>query len=122
MRLSRVRRPAFFSGERNAGLEDFDEAPSLKIDPTSAMARDGRRGRGVAANTHPTVKPIALMRWLCRLVTPPGGTVLDPFNGSGTTGEVAIGNARNYIGIELSPEYMRLAKQRLNGAQIGLPL
>ena len=53
---------------------------------------------------------------------PPGGTVLDPFNGSGTTGEVAIGNARNYIGIELSPEYLRLAEQRLNGAQIGLPL
>ena len=53
---------------------------------------------------------------------PPGGTVLDPFNGSGTTGEVAIGNARNYIGIELSPEYLRLAEQRLNGAQIVLPL
>jgi DNA modification methylase len=53
---------------------------------------------------------------------PVGGTVLDPFNGSGTTCEVAIGNARNYVGIELSPEYMRLAEQRLNGAQIGMPL
>lgn len=59
--------------ERNAGLEGFAEEPSLKLHPTSAMARDGRRGSGVAANHHPTVKPIALMRWLVRLVNPVGG-------------------------------------------------
>jgi len=53
---------------------------------------------------------------------PIDGTVLDPFSGSGTTGQVAIGNARRYIGCELNPDYHALAEQRLHGAQIGLPL
>jgi DNA modification methylase len=53
---------------------------------------------------------------------PVGGTVLDPFSGSGTTGQVAINHHRSYIGCELNPDYHRLANQRLNGAQIGLPL
>jgi DNA modification methylase len=51
-------------------------------------------------NDHPTVKPIDLMRWLVRLVTPPGGTVLDPFTGSGTTGCAAVLEGFDFIGIE----------------------
>jgi site-specific DNA-methyltransferase (adenine-specific) len=99
--------------ERNVGLGGFEELPSLKVDPTSAMARDGRRGSGVAANHHPTVKPINLMRWLCRLVTPPGGTVLDPFLGSGTTGCAAVLEDFDFFGIEREPEYIAIAEARI---------
>lgn len=65
------------------------------------------------ANTHPTVKPIALMRWLCRLVTPPDGVILDPFMGSGTTGAAAMLEGFNFIGIEREPEYIEIAQRRI---------
>jgi len=68
--------------------------------------------RGVG-NTHPTVKPLALMRWLVTLVTPPGGIVLDPFAGSGTTLLAARELGFGVIGIELSTEYCEIIKQRL---------
>jgi SAM-dependent methyltransferase len=68
-------------------------------------------------NNHPTVKPTALMRYLCRLITPPGGTVLDPFNGSGSTGKAAALEGFNYIGIELSPEYVAIAEARIKAAK-----
>jgi DNA modification methylase len=68
------------------------------------------RGDG---NSHPTVKPTALMRYLCRLVTPPGGTVLDPFMGSGTTGVAAVAEGFFFIGCELSPEYLAIAEARI---------
>ena len=64
-------------------------------------------------NIHPTVKPTELMRYLCRLITPPGGTVLDPFNGSGSTGKAAVMEGFNYVGIELSPEYVVIAEARI---------
>jgi DNA modification methylase len=66
-----------------------------------------------AGNTHPTVKPTALMRYLCRLVTPPGGTVLDPFMGSGSTGKAAALEGFNFIGIEREAEYAAIARARL---------
>jgi site-specific DNA-methyltransferase (adenine-specific) len=72
--------------------------------------------------THPTVKPLDLMAYLCRLVTPPGGTVLDPFMGSGTTIKAAIGEGFNAIGIERDPAYFAMAEHRMNGAQLGLAL
>jgi site-specific DNA-methyltransferase (adenine-specific) len=72
--------------------------------------------------THPTVKPLDLMAYLCRLVTPPGGTVLDPFMGSGTTIKAAIGDGFNAIGIERDPQYFAMAEHRMNGAQLGLLL
>jgi DNA modification methylase len=72
--------------------------------------------------THPTVKPLDLMAYLCRLVTPPGGTVLDPFMGSGTTIKAAIGEGFHAIGIERDPAYFAMAEHRLNGAQLGLAL
>ncbi len=64
-------------------------------------------------NHHPTVKSIALMRWLCRLVTPPGGIVLDPFAGSGSTGCGAILEGRAFVGIEREPGYAAIARARL---------
>ena len=64
-------------------------------------------------NLHPTVKPTDLMAYLCRLVTPTNGTVLDPFMGSGSTGKAAIREGFNFIGIELSDEYMQIAKSRI---------
>jgi len=72
--------------------------------------------------THPTVKPLDLMAYLCRLVTPPSGIVLDPFMGSGTTIKAAIGEGFQAIGIERDPAYFAMAQQRMDGAQVGLPL
>jgi DNA modification methylase len=66
-------------------------------------------------NSHPTVKPVALMRWLCRLITPPGGTILDPFTGSGTTGIAALREGFAFIGIEREPEYASIARARIIG-------
>ena len=62
------------------------------------------------------VKPIALMQWLCRLVTPPGGTVLDPFCGSGSTGVAALAEDFHFIGIEREAEYVAIARARLEHA------
>ena len=67
-------------------------------------------------NHHPTVKPTALMRYLCRLVTPPGGVVLDPFTGSGSTGKAAILEGFRFIGIEREAEYVEIAKARIAAA------
>ena len=65
------------------------------------------------ANNHPTVKPIELMRYLCRLVTPPGGLVLDPFMGSGTTGIAALREGFSFVGVEREPEYAEIARARI---------
>jgi DNA modification methylase len=70
--------------------------------------------------THPTVKPLDLMAYLCRLVTPPGGVVLDPFMGSGTTIKAAVGEGFQAIGIERDPVYFAMAEHRMNGVQLGL--
>jgi site-specific DNA-methyltransferase (adenine-specific) len=74
------------------------------------------------ANTHTTVKPVRLMRHLVRLVTPPGGLVLDPFLGSGTTGLAAEAEGFRWVGIELDPESVAIAEARLDGWQRGLGL
>ena len=65
------------------------------------------------ANHHNTVKPTALMRYLCRLVTPPGGIVLDPFAGSGSTGKGAVLEGFRFIGIEREAEYVEIARARI---------
>lgn len=65
------------------------------------------------ANRHPTVKPIDLCRWLVRLVTRPDHTVLDPFMGSGSIGCAAVQERRDYIGLDLEPEYVEVARQRI---------
>ena len=65
-------------------------------------------------NNHPTVKPTALMQYLCRLITPTGGTVLDPYMGSGSTGKAAIKEGFDFIGCELDPDYFKIAETRIN--------
>jgi site-specific DNA-methyltransferase (adenine-specific) len=75
--------------------------------------RAGAGRRGGARNIHPTVKPIALMQWLCRLVTPPGGIVLDPFAGSGTTLVAALRCGFRAIGIEREAQYAEIARGRV---------
>ena len=75
---------------------------------------DRREGVGrPVRNHHPTVKPVALMRWLTRLVTPPGGLVLDPFCGSGTTGVAAVVEGFRFLGFEESEEFCRIAAARI---------
>jgi site-specific DNA-methyltransferase (adenine-specific) len=73
-------------------------------------------------NVHPTVKPTDLMRHLVRLVTPPGGIVLDPFLGSGTTALAAEMEGFGWVGIELEAQSVAIAEARLNGTQRGLGL
>jgi len=68
---------------------------------------------GPRRNHHPTVKPTALMRYLCRLVTPPGGIVLDPFTGSGSTGKAAVLEGFQFIGIEANADYVEIANARI---------
>lgn len=71
-------------------------------------------------NTHPTVKPLALMRWLVRLATPAGGLVLDPFTGSGTTRLAALAEGRRFVGVELNEEYLAIARARRVQAGLGM--
>lgn len=88
----------------------------------SPRAGAGRANSGGGRNTHPTVKPTDLMRYLCRLITPPRGIVLDPFCGSGSTGKAAMLEDFEFIGIELNEEYCQLAQRRIEAvtAQRGL--
>jgi len=72
-------------------------------------------------NTHPTVKPVSLMRWLCRLITPPGGLVLDPFAGSGTTGIAAVSEGFDFVGVELDPDHHAIAMARIEHAAAVAP-
>ena len=80
---------------------------------------EGKKKVHPSRNHHPTVKPTALMRYLCRLVTPPGGVVLDPFTGSGSTGKAAILEGFRFIGIEREAEYVEIAKARIAAAEAG---
>jgi site-specific DNA-methyltransferase (adenine-specific) len=102
--------------DRNEGLDHMPlQQPVGGADKWTEQ--DRRKGEGVtrqpSANHHPTVKPTDLMRYLCRLVTPPNGTVLDPFTGSGSTGKAAVLEGFNFIGIEQSPEYAAIAQARI---------
>lgn len=85
----------------------------------SASERQERVRQAGERNTHPTVKPLDLMRWLVRLVTPPGGRVLDPFAGSGTTLVAALNEGFDAVGIEREDEYVTIARARIDGVQVG---
>ena len=115
--------------DRDEGLDEFEEQRKLgygyknKIDPTSRTNEGMFKERETQRkNIHPTVKPTSLMQYLIRLVTPKGGTILDPFMGSGSTGKaVAYENKErnanyNFIGVELNEEYCDIAEARINYA------
>jgi site-specific DNA-methyltransferase (adenine-specific) len=110
--------------DRDEGLEAL-ETPKENLQGLDTRGRtlireDGTKSlverwkpKGERKNNHPTVKPTDLMRYLCRLVTPPGGVVLDPFMGSGSTGKAAQKEGFEFIGIEREPEYVEIARQRI---------
>lgn len=107
--------------DRDEGLDQFELQAFVQFQTgngESGAASSLSEGRDTAyRNTHPTVKPTALMRWLVRLVTPVGGTVLDPFTGSGSTGKAAVLEGRSFIGCELTAEYLPIARARIAAAQ-----
>ena len=93
--------------------EDLEGMPLVK---RGAHARAGARNDG-RANVHPTVKPVDLMRYLCRLLCPQGGTVLDPFMGSGSTGIAAVLEGFHFVGLELEPLHLDIARSRIEAAR-----
>jgi hypothetical protein len=101
--------------ERDAGLDELPLVEGGTMDGGHVVS-EGRTapktGRVLRRNHHPTVKPLALMRYLCRLITPPNGLILDPFFGSGSTGVAAQREGFRFIGIELSGEYSQIARLR----------
>jgi len=112
------------TAEREAGLGDV-----ARVDPSKVTGRkpgsngqdnprSGMRG-GERRNIHPTVKSIDLMRWLCRLITPPGGLVVDPFCGSGTTGMACKIEGFRFVGIEQSAQYADIAGRRIAACRFG---
>jgi len=81
--------------------------------------RAGTRAQGAIRNIHPTVKPLALMSYLCKLITPPAGVILDPFTGTGSTGCAAASLGFQFIGIEREQEYVDIAVARIEAAILG---
>ena len=103
--------------DRNEGLEDLPDALLTGRDEGQDAMQNAYKTRSkVTKNIHPTVKPTALMEYLVKLVTPPGGTVLDPFTGSGSTGKAALLNGFKFIGIELTADYLPIIEGRLKHA------
>lgn len=105
--------------DRNEGLDNLEAQRHSDRIADDKVGGDNPRNRTNQAkqNFHPTVKPTALMRYLIKLVTPPGGTVLDPFTGSGSTGKAAILEGYQFIGIELTDDYLPIIKGRLEHAE-----
>jgi site-specific DNA-methyltransferase (adenine-specific) len=118
-------RPRFCSGKRQSvakgkeyprvgfGHSDTGGASRFFYCP-KASTRERNAGLGDEQNPHPTVKPVALMRWLVRLITPPGQMVLDPFCGSGSTGIAAVLEGRAFTGLEQDAEAVRVARLRIH--------
>lgn len=112
--------------DRNEGLAS-GHSPAVSAGATM-REREHADWAARNGNHHPTVKPTDLMAYLCRLVTPPGGVVLDPFMGSGSTGKAAMREGFRFIGCEMSPEYLAIAHARIqhevdkiNAAAVPLP-
>ncbi|MDT6941886.1 site-specific DNA-methyltransferase [Brucella pseudogrignonensis] len=104
--------------DRDDGLDGFEQklvasalARVTQLAGEEATCISGTKN--TRANTHPTVKPTDLMRWLCRLITPTGGIILDPFMGSGSTGKAALLEGFKFIGCEREEEYMPIAHARI---------
>ena len=115
--------------DRDEGLDMIDEKAMAWSNQAKAELKRGnldfRNADGDTAkhnkvqmrkNTHPTVKPTDLMRYLCRLVTPKGGVIVDPFMGSGSTGKAAVAEGFGFVGIEMSQEYFDIACARIEQA------
>mgnify|MGYP002651187392 CR=1 FL=1 len=107
--------------DRDEGLEGLATDTPMFFQTgngTSGKASmEGKSATKARANNHPTVKPTELMRYLCRLVTAPGGVILDPFMGSGSTGKAALLEGFRFVGIERDPDYFDIACARIAAAQ-----
>ena len=103
--------------DRDEGLAAF-EPEQVNDGRDTSIDNAYQRGDTLRKNTHPTVKPTALMRYLCRLVTPTGGAVLDPFTGSGSTGKAAIAEGFKFVGIEREEGYVAIAHARIETAKV----
>ena len=100
--------------ERHVGFDDLPTTSGTNNVNHSAMENLTRTmNREDKGNNHPTVKPVELMKYLIKLVTPPGGILLDPFNRSGSTGMAAVELGHEYIGCELDEKYVEIAKRRI---------
>ena len=112
------------TGERERGLESLPGrtlARSGGAQSAEASAEDYAAAQGIGLNRvqrvknhHPTIKPVELMQWLCRLVAPPGGVVLDPFCGSGSTGVAARREGLGFVGVEIDPDFAAIARRRIS--------
>lgn len=105
--------------DRDEGCESIESKQRDEGRKEGNPGGDNPRNRGVQQrnNFHPTVKPAALMRYLCKLVTPPNGVILDPFMGSGSTGKAAVLEGFNFIGVEIDAEYCAIARARIEAQQ-----
>jgi site-specific DNA-methyltransferase (adenine-specific) len=101
--------------DRNEGFDGFEAKRDHDGRKDGGVGGDNPRNRAnnTKLNHHPTVKPTSLMQYLVRLVTPPNGVVLDPFMGSGSTGKACAYEGFDFIGIEMSAEYLEIAKARI---------
>jgi site-specific DNA-methyltransferase (adenine-specific) len=112
--------PKASRSEREAGCDALGSKPppalELKVSMKSPRAGAGRTAESIR-NNHPTVKPVSIMEWCIKLVAREGAVVLDPFMGSGTTGVAAVRCKVNFVGIELSPEYIEIARARIGHAR-----
>lgn len=114
--------PKASRAEREAGLEEFAKRNGVNYGQAKKNGSGGLvNGTGrptPTRNAHPTVKPVELMRWLVRLITPPGGLVLDPFCGSGTTGVACVLEGFRFLGVEREEEYATIARARIARARL----
>ena len=126
---STVRHDAYTGDSNTSFLRGFSSPDNQYNDSGGASrffpcfryeAKAPQKERPKGDVSHPTVKPVALMRWLVRLVTPPGGIVLDPFGGTGTTAEACLDENFRYVLIECEEEYIKLIQQRLNSRSCSL--
>ena len=105
--------------ERNMGLDGFDEKIRYALYETNTIKNWSSSSNewqklNPAKNNHPTVKPINLMSYLCKLITPPNGIVLDPFMGSGSTGIAALLNDFRFVGMEMDNDYFKISEARID--------
>ena len=112
--------PKTSKSERNQGLDNFETKKMGMSGGAQSKGEGYDKAQSIGLNrviekknTHPTVKPVELMRYLCRLVTPKGGVVLDPFMGSGSTGMAAKHEGFDFIGIEKDKEYFKICESRI---------
>lgn len=109
----------FKGSDKIAGYDDGDDLSAARFFYVAKPNKQDRNEGTTGGNNHPCVKPTELMRYLCRLITPAGGTVLDPYMGSGSTGKAAVLDGFNFVGIEREAEHVEVARERINFAIAG---